>query len=97
MGRHKQISDIEVLAVARDVFREQGHSASTREIAAKAGVSQATLFQRFGDKSALFQAAMTPEPLDIELIMEPAAQGGLPVREQATEIAAPSPSGSAGF
>jgi AcrR family transcriptional regulator len=88
MGRHKQISDIEVLAVARDVFRAQGHSASTREIAAKAGLSQATLFQRFGDKSALFQAAMTPEPLDIELIMEPAAQGGLPVREQATEIAA---------
>src|SRR5262245_60647331 len=50
MGRHKTISDDEVLQVARGLFREKGHTATTREIAEAAGISEAILYQRFGSK-----------------------------------------------
>jgi AcrR family transcriptional regulator len=71
MGRHKMISDDEVLRVARDVFRARGHTATTREIAEAAGVSEAVLYQRFGSKDALFFAAMHPRGPDIEELLGP--------------------------
>jgi AcrR family transcriptional regulator len=71
MGRHKTISDDEVLAIARDIFRQQGHTATTRAIADAAGVSEAILYQRFGSKDALFFAAMHPSGPDIEEILGP--------------------------
>jgi AcrR family transcriptional regulator len=64
MGRNKTIADIELLAVARQVFREQGHAASTRDIARAANISQAVLYQRFGSKDELFFRAMIPEAPD---------------------------------
>jgi AcrR family transcriptional regulator len=69
MGRHKTLPDSDVLKIARQTFLKSGHGASTREVAEAVGLSQATLFQRFGDKSDLFVAAMLPEPLDIEAIV----------------------------
>lgn len=69
VGRPKLIADAAVLAVARQVFREEGHAASTRQIAEIAGLSQATLFQRFGDKQRLFVAAMLPDALDADTIV----------------------------
>jgi AcrR family transcriptional regulator len=71
MGRSKTISDDAVLRVARDVFRARGHSATTREIAQDAGISEAVLYQRFGSKDELFFAAMQPSPPDVDLLLGP--------------------------
>lgn len=71
MGRNKSIDDDEVLAIARDVFQRQGHEASTRDVAAAAGVSQAVLFQRFGSKEELFFRAMRPDALDVDALFAP--------------------------
>jgi len=69
MGRRKTISDDEVLRVARGIFRERGHTASTRDIADAAGISEAILYQRFGNKNHLFFAAMHPIGPDIEKLL----------------------------
>jgi AcrR family transcriptional regulator len=71
MGRHKTISDDEVLRVARDIFLAQGHTASTRDIATAAGISEAVLYQRFGSKDDLFFAAMHPIGPDLEELLGP--------------------------
>lgn len=72
MSRPKTISDEEVLQVAREVFRKRGHTATTREIADAAGISEAILYQRFGSKDDLFFAAMRPTGPDIEELLGPA-------------------------
>jgi AcrR family transcriptional regulator len=71
MGRQKTITDDEVLLVARNLFREQGHTATTREIAQAAGISEAVLYQRFGSKDQLFFAAMRPRGPDLEQLLGP--------------------------
>lgn len=71
MTRPKTISDEELLEVARRVFREQGHTASTREIARQAGISEGILYQRFGSKKDLFFASMAPGEPDIEGVLGP--------------------------
>jgi AcrR family transcriptional regulator len=71
MGRQKTITDDEVLRIARNIFREQGHTATTREIAQAAGISEAVLYQRFGSKHELFFAAMRPRGPDIEQLLGP--------------------------
>lgn len=71
MGRHKTISDHEVLQVARDVFRAHGHTATTRQIADAAGISEAILYQRFGSKDDLFFAAMHPHGPDFDKLLGP--------------------------
>jgi AcrR family transcriptional regulator len=71
MGRHKTISDDEVLHIARKVFREQGHTATTRAIAEAAGISEAVLYQRFASKDELFFAAMRPLGPDLEELLGP--------------------------
>jgi AcrR family transcriptional regulator len=71
MTRPKTISDEELLAVARRVFREQGRTASTREIARQAGISEGVLYQRFGSKEGLFFASMAPREPDIEALLGP--------------------------
>ena len=60
MGRKKTLSDEELLNVARKIFVEVGFSASTKEIARRAGVSESLIFQRFATKEDLFFAAMIP-------------------------------------
>jgi AcrR family transcriptional regulator len=71
MGRQKTISDDDVLGIARTVFRTRGHTATTREIAQAAGISEAILYQRFGSKDQLFFAAMRPRGPDIEELLGP--------------------------
>ena len=71
MGRQKTISDDEVLRIARNIFREQGHTATTRAIAQAAGISEAILYQRFGSKDQLFFAAMHPRGPDLEQLLGP--------------------------
>jgi AcrR family transcriptional regulator len=72
MGRHKTISDEDILAAARRVFLEKSHAASTREIATVAGVSEAILYQRFKSKDALFFAAMLGAGPDLTALLGPA-------------------------
>ena len=62
MARPRQISDAEILQSARSCFLEQGPSASTNCIAERLGISQATLFKRFGTKEDLLVAALVPAP-----------------------------------
>jgi AcrR family transcriptional regulator len=65
MGRPKTIQDSELLAVARDLFVEKGIGASTRELARRAGISEAVIYQRYATKAELFFAAMVPPPLSV--------------------------------
>jgi AcrR family transcriptional regulator len=58
MARPPKITNDEILAAARQVFLTQGMGASTLEIAELAGISEASIFKRFGTKQALFLAAI---------------------------------------
>jgi AcrR family transcriptional regulator len=69
MGRPKTIRDEQLLQRAREVFLESGAFGSTKEIARRAGVSEATLYQRYPTKAALFLAAMAPQQVDINTII----------------------------
>ena len=69
MGSHKIVNEEEVLEHARAVFLEKGALGSTKEIARRAGVSEAVLFQRFPTKAALFLAAMVPPQIDAEAVV----------------------------
>lgn len=71
MGRNKTVDDEELLRVAREVFGAGGHTATTRDVARAAGISQAVLYQRFGSKEDLFLRAMMPEAPDIEALLGP--------------------------
>lgn len=71
MPRHKTVTDEELLGVARRVFREHGHTATTREVAREAGISEGVLYQRFGSKEGLFFAAMVPREPDFEALLGP--------------------------
>src|SRR5580765_4509173 len=58
--RHQQIMD-----TAREVFATRGfRGATTREIAAAAGVTEAVIFQHFADKSALYAAILEQKATD---------------------------------
>ncbi|MBN8615139.1 MAG: helix-turn-helix transcriptional regulator [Deltaproteobacteria bacterium] len=59
MARPVTISDDTLLEAAREVFLEHGIRATSAAVAERAGVSEGTLFKRFGTKQGLFQAAMT--------------------------------------
>lgn len=69
MGRNKTIEDDELLEVARRVFRERGHTATTRDVAQAAGISQSVLYQRFKTKEDLFFAAMIPPKPDADALL----------------------------
>ncbi len=71
MGRHKTISDEALLEIAKRIFRDKGHTATTREIADAAGISEAVLYQRFASKDDLFFAAMHATGPDIEPLLGP--------------------------
>ena len=71
MGRPKTISDDAILRIARDIFSRHGHTATTRQVANAAGISEAILYQRFGTKDALFFASLHPRGPDIEELLGP--------------------------
>jgi AcrR family transcriptional regulator len=86
MGRPRTITDESIVETAREVFLEQGPGASTAAIAERMGISQASLFKRFGTKEELQLAALhPPEPLwQARLAAGPDAR---PIREQIHEVA----------
>jgi AcrR family transcriptional regulator len=86
MGRRKLVQDDELLAVAREVFVEQGIAASTREIARRAGISEAVIYQRHPTKAHLFFAAMVPPASNVETLLA-ARANDISVVEQLEGIA----------
>lgn len=61
MARPRQMADEEILGFAREVFLEHGPSASTTLVAERCGMSQASLFKRFGDKQTLLVRSLLPD------------------------------------
>jgi AcrR family transcriptional regulator len=58
----RSISDNQILEAALDMIVQRGYSgATTREIAAAAGINEVTLFRRFGSKEKLLHAAIEQE------------------------------------
>jgi AcrR family transcriptional regulator len=64
MPRPSSISDDQILAAARAVFLRKGISATTAEVARRAGVAEGSLFNRFKSKQGLFKAAMASQLAD---------------------------------
>ncbi|HEY9738822.1 MAG TPA: TetR/AcrR family transcriptional regulator [Trichocoleus sp.] len=64
MARTPTITQAQILEAARAVFLEQGYSATTADVATRAGISSASIFKHFPTKEALFFAAMGEPPCD---------------------------------
>jgi AcrR family transcriptional regulator len=86
MGRRKLVEDDGLLAVAREAFVERGIAVRTRDIARRAGISEAVIYQRYPTKAHLFFAAMVPPALNMEDLFS-ARANDLSVVEQLEEIA----------
>lgn len=83
MARPAIIQDSSILDAARDVFLSRGFRATTAEVAARAGVSEGSIFKRFRSKFELFQAAMgslDELPPFAKGLIESAGTGDLPQR-----------------
>lgn len=87
MARPRQISDTEILEVARSCFIEQGPSVSTTVIADQLGISQAALFKRFGTKQELMLAALMPPERPAWIQAVERGPDERPVQQQLQEIA----------
>jgi AcrR family transcriptional regulator len=61
MARPTVIDNETILKAARGVFLRRGLSASTADVAKRAGISHGSVFKRFKTKSELFHAAMLAE------------------------------------
>lgn len=67
MARPTTIDNDTILEAARAVFLERGFSATTAEVASRAGVSEGTVFKRFRTKEQLFRTAMEKGAMDTAL------------------------------
>lgn len=89
MARPRSIDEQEILHAARAVFLERGISGTTAEVAERAGVSEGSIFNRFGSKRALFLQAMKPNPDCLPWLLElPGRVGQGTLRTQLEEIGA---------
>jgi AcrR family transcriptional regulator len=80
MGRRPEIRDADILQAARYVFLGRGVHATTREVAQRANISEASVFKRFKTKGELFCAAMRPNleiPRALATLPERAGEGTL--------------------
>jgi len=64
VGRPSTIRDDQILEAARALFLDRGFTASTADIAARAGVSEGTIFKRYSSKAELFMEAMNMGTID---------------------------------
>jgi len=88
-GRPPVITNEHLLEVARAVFLENGIRATTAEVAARAGISEGTIFHRFQSKDALFRAAVRFDPDEVPafLVLLPARAGKEDLRATLVEVA----------
>jgi len=75
-GRPTSIRAEVLLDAARDVFREDGHAATTAKIAKRAGVSEGILFYRYKSKEALLAAVIDRETQPPEALRQVAKLAG---------------------
>ncbi|HWM84546.1 MAG TPA: helix-turn-helix domain-containing protein [Kofleriaceae bacterium] len=87
MPRPRQVSDDEILRVARECIIERGPTVSTAAIARLAGVSQGVLFQRFGTKDEMVRAALATPAAPAWTELARSGPDGRPAREQMSELA----------
>jgi AcrR family transcriptional regulator len=71
MARPVSIRNEQILDAARRCFLEHGYVVSTAAIAKEAGVSEGSIFKRFGTKEKLFQESMGLPRLDVRALTEP--------------------------
>jgi len=71
LGRPPVVSRDQIITAARAVFVKEGLTASIRDVAAVAGISEAAIFKRFSTKAALIVAAMAPPAPDIGNLLAP--------------------------
>jgi AcrR family transcriptional regulator len=75
-GRPPVIREDRLLDAARDVFREEGHAATTARIARRAGVSEGILYYRYRSREALLAAVIRRETEPPEALRRLAAAAG---------------------
>ena len=87
MARPRQVTDEQVLEVARAVFLEQGVQVPVSVIAGRLGVSDAAIFKRFGTKDDLIFAALLPPEQPVFLALLAAGPGPGDLRAQLVRLA----------
>lgn len=85
--RPRKHTDEELIAAVREVVAEHGMGVGTAFVAERVGVSQATLFKRFGSRRGLFMAAMQPPSVGAHLAAIEAGPDARPVPEQLEDLA----------
>ncbi len=85
MVRPRRFQDEDILDSARQSILNHGPSVSTALIAQQAGVSQATLFKRFGSKDELIMRALLPRAAEPPWLAFAAPPDERPVVEQLVE------------
>src|SRR5215470_8271638 len=86
MVRPARITDSQILVAARDVFLERGISATTAEVARRAGIAEGSIFKRFKTKLDLFRAAMQPTIDDPEWLKTLAGHAGTDLRQALVSV-----------
>ena len=81
MSRPSVITEEQILDAARGVFLERGFSATTAEVARRAGIAEGSIFKRYKTKIDLFRAAMQPAMDDPAWLNLLAAQAGTDLRQ----------------
>lgn len=87
MGRPREVTDEQIVVVARRCFLKGGTGVSAAEIARELGVSHTTLFNRFGSKEGLMLAALAPPQKVPWVATLDAGPDDRPIREQLVEHA----------
>ena len=85
MGRPREVTDEQIVDVARRCLFERGAGVSAADIARELGVSHTTLFNRFGSKEALMVAALGPPDHVPWVAALDAGPDDRPIREQLVE------------
>jgi AcrR family transcriptional regulator len=85
MGRPKEVTDEQIVAVARRCFLDRGAGISATEIASELGITHTTIFNRFGSKEALMIAALGPPEKVPWVAALDAGPDDRPIREQLLE------------
>jgi AcrR family transcriptional regulator len=84
--RRREVSDAEIVRVARRVFLEHGTQVPVAAVAKELGVSAATLFVRMGTKNKLISAAFWPPDPPVLKMLEERLPDDSPIGEQLIEI-----------
>lgn len=87
MARPKEFDENDVLGRAMDLFRRQGYAeTSFTDLTSHLGVSRQSLYDTFGDKDALFDAAVRRYSQRALQLMRDCLKGERPVRDELREL-----------